>query len=61
MLIEFRCTCGNRFEKLIRNSRAPFIEQMPCPKCGSDAPRQLSAPGGIRGGWFATTYNGEKP
>lgn len=40
MLFDFECACGNTFDDLVR----PDEHSAPCPKCGKDAKRQISAP-----------------
>lgn len=58
-LYEYKCEkCGHRFEKIEKVSAA---EVKKCPKCGANAPRQLSAPGiQFKGsGWYVTDYAGK--
>jgi len=58
-LYEYKCEkCSHRFEKIEKHSASEIKK---CPKCGSSAPRQLSAPGiQFKGsGWYVTDYAGK--
>ena len=58
-LYEYKCEkCGHRFEKIEKVSAS---EVKKCPKCGANAPRQLSAPRiQFKGsGWYVTDYAGK--
>jgi putative FmdB family regulatory protein len=58
-LYEYKCEkCGHRFEKIEKHSASAVKK---CPKCGANAPRQLSAPGiQFKGsGWYVTDYAGK--
>jgi putative FmdB family regulatory protein len=39
---EYRCQCGNRFEKLARRMLSAGQDKQDCPKCAKPAPRALS-------------------
>jgi putative FmdB family regulatory protein len=59
-LYEYKCEkCSHRFEKIESNTAS---ETKKCPKCGSKAKRQLSAPAiQFKGtGWYVTDYGGKK-
>ena len=55
---EFRCPAGHDFEKLIMKiSEAPAA--LPCPVCGKEAGRRISAGGGLLfkgSGFYITDY-----
>jgi putative FmdB family regulatory protein len=58
-LYEYKCEkCGHRFEKIEKYSASEIKK---CPKCGANAPRQLSAAGiQFKGsGWYVTDYAGK--
>lgn len=58
-LYEYKCAkCGHRFEKIEKHDASEIKK---CPKCGANAPRQLSAPGiQFKGsGWYVTDYGGK--
>jgi putative FmdB family regulatory protein len=58
-LYEYKCVkCGHRFEKIEKHDASEIKK---CPKCGANAPRQLSAPGiQFKGtGWYVTDYAGK--
>jgi len=40
-LYEFQCECGLQFEKLFK--RVTDVKTLPCPTCGSDAKKMMSA------------------
>ena len=55
-LYEYKCEkCGHRFEKIEKHSASEIKK---CPKCGANAPRQISASGiQFKGsGWYVTDY-----
>ena len=55
-LYEYKCRkCRHVFEKILKFSDNPEAD---CPKCGSEAERQLSAPAvHFKGtGWYVTDY-----
>ena len=57
---EYRCAeCGNEFEKFGRMSDPPV---QPCPACGAEAQRRISAGAGLLfkgSGFYITDYRGE--
>lgn len=58
-LYEYKCEkCGHRFEKIEKHSASEIKK---CPKCGANAPRQISAAGiQFKGsGWYVTDYAGK--
>jgi putative FmdB family regulatory protein len=58
-LYEYKCDkCGHRFEKIEKHSASEIKK---CPKCGANAPRQVSAAGiQFKGsGWYVTDYAGK--
>ena len=58
-LYEYKCDkCGHRFEKIEKHSASEIKK---CPKCGANAPRQISAAGiQFKGsGWYVTDYAGK--
>jgi putative FmdB family regulatory protein len=58
-LYEYKCEkCGHRFEKIEKHSASEIKK---CPKCGANAPRQISASGiQFKGsGWYVTDYAGK--
>ena len=58
-LYEYKCEkCGHRFEKIEKHSASEIKK---CPKCGANAPRQISAAGiQFKGsGWYVTDYGGK--
>ena len=58
-LYEYKCDkCGHRFEKIEKHSASEIKK---CPKCGANAPRQISASGiQFKGsGWYVTDYGGK--
>ena len=58
-LYEYKCDkCGHRFEKIEKHSASEIKK---CPKCGANAPRQVSAAGiQFKGsGWYVTDYGGK--
>jgi putative FmdB family regulatory protein len=58
-LYEYKCAkCGHRFEKIEKHSASEIKK---CPKCGANAPRQISAAGiQFKGsGWYVTDYAGK--
>jgi putative FmdB family regulatory protein len=58
-LYEYKCEkCSHRFEKIEKHSAS---ETKKCPKCGANAPRQISAAGiQFKGsGWYVTDYAGK--
>jgi putative FmdB family regulatory protein len=58
-LYEYKCDkCGHKFEKIEKHSASTVKK---CPKCGANAPRQISASGiQFKGsGWYVTDYAGK--
>jgi putative FmdB family regulatory protein len=58
-LYEYKCAkCGHKFEKIEKHSAS---EVKKCPKCGANAPRQISTSGiQFKGsGWYVTDYAGK--
>ena len=57
---EYRCpSCGNEFEKFQRMSDEPVA---PCPSCGADSQRRLSAGAGLLfkgSGFYITDYRSD--
>jgi putative FmdB family regulatory protein len=57
---EYRCPqCGTNFEKFQKMSDPPVA---PCPGCGAEAERRISAGGGLvfkGSGFYITDYRGE--
>ena len=54
---EYRCPAGHDFEKFLKMSDAQGT--LPCPSCGVEAERQLSAGGGLLfkgSGFYITDY-----
>lgn len=55
---EFRCPKGHEFEKFYRSMSAAQL-QVPCPRCGKTAERQVSAGAGLvfkGSGFYITDY-----
>ena len=59
-IYEYACdSCGHEFEKLMKMS----ADAPPCPECGSEVRKKVSAAGFILkgGGWYKDLYSSPKP